>query len=391
MNTKLILRLLFLLLLLPALTLADEFDRLEGQVLNNSIKGPDVQPHDQLTIAEIGNLPASLRGVRAAVILAKTDQGNPARLIVTPALRKPAQGNGEPFPILILERFDTFEAGPATSKLARGRDVILFDGFRYDLDTGQVVPDEQGGDLQFRARSDQGPTLVATGGAKLFTLTKSPIPAPTASGQPSAGRAILPTDFAGRFRLFANGQWSGTMELKVAEQGVITGRFQSDQTGTSYPVSGQVGPEFPERVHFAITFPRSRQEFDGRLWTEGKGAMAGTVSLLNYDYGFFALREGARFAPEDVRIGAQEKAPTVISAALDADGRLTQDEKAVNAETFTAALKTAVTADPATQVNLRVPTTAKAADVLHVVELIRAAGVHSIRLLPANVDSGPMP
>lgn len=379
-------RILLSLLLLPTLALADEFDRLEGQALSNAVKGQDAQPHDQLTTTEIGNLTPVLRGLRSAVILAKTDQGNPARLIVSPALRKPADGKGDPLPILVLERFDTFEAGPATTKVARGRDVILFDNFRYDLDTGQVVPDGQGGDLQFVAKGDGGPKLVTTGGAKLFTLSKSPVAASGTSGQPSTGRAILPNDFAGRFRLFANGQWSGALELKVADHGVVTGRFQSDQTGTSYPVTGQVGPESPERIHFAITFPRSRQEFDARLWTEGKGAMAGTVSLLNNEYGFFALREGGRFAPEDAQAGTLERPVTTINVSVDADGHLSANGKAVDDDAFTADLKAAAATDSATRVILRAPNNAKAADLHHAVDLIRAAGITAIRLLPVNVN-----
>jgi hypothetical protein len=296
---------LLYLALLAAPTRADDFDRLEGRALTDTPKTSTTPPLDHLTLAELGNLPTPLRSLRSPVLIIKTDQGNLARLMASFAFRKPPTNQGEPKPILVLERFETLEAGPATTKLARGRDLVLFDGFRYDLDTGQVVPDGEGGDLQFVAKADGGPRLLATGGAKIYPLmTAPPLDIP---GKPSAGRAVLPTDFAGRYRLFANGQMSGLLELKVGEGGIITGRFASDQTGTSYPVTGQVGPEAPERVHFAITFPRSRQDFDGRLWTEGKGAMAGSMTMLNHDYGFFAVREEARFAPEDAPVGTLEK------------------------------------------------------------------------------------
>jgi hypothetical protein len=259
-------------------------------------------PLEQLTLLELANLPTPLRTLRSPVLIVKTDQGNLARLIISFAFRKsPNNPAAEPKPILVLERFDTFEAGPATTKIARGRDVVLFDTFRYDLDTGQVVPDGEGGDLQLVAKADGGPKLLATGGAKIYPLMTAPVT--DSAGKPSAGRTVVPADFAGRFRLFANGQMSGLLELKVGEGGVLMGRFASDQTGTSYPVTGQVGLEAPERIHFSITFPRSRQDFDGRLWTEGKGAMAGAVTMLNHDYGFFAVREEARFAPEDAPFG----------------------------------------------------------------------------------------
>src|SRR5207253_60675 len=112
------------------------------------------------------------------------------------------------------------------------------------------------------------------------------------------GRAVLPRDFAGRYHLFANGQWSGRLDLTVDEGGVVSGRFRSDLNGTSYPVSGQVAADVPQKIAFAITFPRSRQEYEGLLWTEGKAAMAGTLTMLDRAYGFFALREGGRFGPE---------------------------------------------------------------------------------------------
>jgi hypothetical protein len=278
---------------------ADDFDRIEGPVLAGVPKSQFARAHDRLTMTELGNLPSVLGSPRVPVLIVVTDQGNLARLIAAPALRKSADPRGEPLPILILERFETFDAGPATTRAARGRDVLLFDGFHYDLDTGQVVPEGQGGDVRFLARADGGPTLLANAGAKIYTLSRNPLPeAPATPGRLSPGRTVVPADFAGRYRLFANGQWSGTLELKVEDGGAVTGRFRSDQTGTSYPVTGQVGPE-PYRIHFAVAFPRSRQEFDGRLWTSGKGAMAGTVSLLNQDLGFFALREGGRAAPDD--------------------------------------------------------------------------------------------
>ena len=75
-------------------------------------------------------------------------------------------------PVLVLERFDTFDAGNPASRLARGREVILFSGFEFDLDSGQVVPEGQGGDLRFVALPKSTPRLEALGPAKLYTLSK---------------------------------------------------------------------------------------------------------------------------------------------------------------------------------------------------------------------------
>ncbi len=267
-----------LTLALATTAAADEFDRLEGRVLAEIPRGDDVSAHESLSGEDLVLLPNVLSDTRAALVVVKTDQGNLARLLLTPAFRKAADGSDSVVPILVLERFDTFEAGPATSILARGRDLVLFDGFRFDLDTGQVVPEGQGGDLQFQgAEKPSDQKLIATGGAKLFTLKASPLGDQAGPGQPSRGRNVVPTDFAGRYRLVANGQWTGTLELEVGPDGVVNGRFRSDQTGSSYRVTGQAGEESANFVRFSVIFPRSRQEYEGRLFTEGKGAIAGTI------------------------------------------------------------------------------------------------------------------
>src|SRR5262249_13048284 len=160
-------------------------------------------------------------------------------------------------------------------RLARGRDLLLFDGFRVDLDGGQVVPDGQGGDLQFQAGGEGGPRLVTLDGSTMFTLARSPIPSAGAGAPgPTGGRAGIPGGFGGRYRWFANGQWSGTLELAVGDRGAVSGQFRSDLNGAIYPVKGQVAPDTPQRLRFTVAYPRARHDFDGYLWTEGKGAMA---------------------------------------------------------------------------------------------------------------------
>lgn len=277
---------------------ADDFDRLEGEVLTAIPKGPDATAHEALTLTELGNLPRVLQGARSALVVAKTDQGNLCRLLIAAGLRRAPGGRGEPIPVLVLERFDTFEAGAASNRLARGKDLLLFDGFRFDLDIGQVVPEGQGGDVQFLAGGTPGPRLAALAPTQLYTLAASPIPASAQAGQPSEGRGVLPSDYEGRYRLYANGQWSGTLDLKL-DGNSVSGRFRSDQTGSVYPVDGITPADAPGVIRFSITYPRSRQDFEGRLWTAGKGAMAGTLTLVDRSFGFFALREGGHYAPDD--------------------------------------------------------------------------------------------
>ncbi len=369
---------------------ADDFDRLEGRVLADLPGSQIATAHDQLTIKEIGALPIVLQGTRSALIVVVTDQGNPARLLVSPALRKPQAGGaeGDLIPILVVERFDTFEAGPATTKLARGNGLILFDGFRLDLDSGQVVPEGQGGDIQFVTEGKEGQRLVALSPSKLYTLTKSPLERSEERGKPSLGRNVLASDFEGRYRLFSNGQWAGTLDLKVGEAGVVTGRFQSEETGSSYRVAGQVGTGGPNQIQFSIIFPRVRQEFDGRLWTVGKGAMAGTMSLLEQSYGFFALREGGQFAPEGVDVGplvADSRGavvPTTIEISNDGSMRL--DGKNLDETSLRDALKEIAGQDASRPIVIKAPESTPYRKVVGLVTLIHDAGLSRIQFSGAD-------
>jgi hypothetical protein len=298
---------------------ADDFERLEGKVLGELAKNPDAKPHEQLTLQELGTLPNVLAGNRTPLVLVKTEQGNLARMLVSAGFRKSADEKKELIPILVIERFDTLEAGSTTSRIARGHDTILFDGFLFDLDTGMVVPEGQGGDIVFSAKGDGGPALSALKGTTLYTLDKSPL-SPLAADALTPGRAVRPTDFQGLFHLVADGQWSGRLELIVAEDGSISGRFRSEQTGGSYKVVGELAPDAPNRITFSVDFPRSRIEFDGRLWTEGKGAIAGTATLLDRAYGFVALREGRRLVAESqevFNVGAPASKAAVLAISAE--------------------------------------------------------------------------
>jgi hypothetical protein len=374
----------------------DEFDRIEGEALAQVPRSKEARPHESLGIGELETLPSVLHDAREAFLVVTTDQGNPARLLVSPAFRKAparrdeAEPAAAPVPVLVFERFDTFESGNLGTRLAHGKELILFDGFQLDLDSGQVVPPGQGGDLQFRVEEGKGPRLYAVGGARLYSLTK-PLPGvKNAVSRPTIGRGVLPSDFRGRYHLYANGQWSGLLELKVDGAGMVSGRFRSDLNGTAYPVTGKVSAEVPHRISFTVKYPRTEQEFEGLLWTEGKGALAGTLTMLGRVYGFFAVREGGRLAPEGEDVG-----PLAKGQAADRPGRrtvrlgkgqYTLDGKPQTDRELTDALKRAVAAEPATWVLLQVPADAPFSAVNEAFEVIGAAGVAAIHLAPADPE-----
>jgi hypothetical protein len=83
------------------------------------------------------------------------------------------------------------------------------------------------------------------------------------------------------------------------EDRAVVGSFRSDQTGTSYPVKGEVSQDPTPRIRFSIEFPMARDDYDGVLFTSGKGAICGGVVQLERTHGFFAIREGGRIAPDE--------------------------------------------------------------------------------------------
>jgi hypothetical protein len=120
---------------------------------------------------------------------------------------------------------------------------------------------------------------------------------------------VLPGDFNGRYLLLANGQASGTLELAVDPAGAVSGRFRSDRSGTVYPVTGKVATDLPRKIAFTIQLPRTRQDYEGLLWTEHKNVISGTVLLLDHPYGFLAVREGASLNPEGRELDRKKDAP----------------------------------------------------------------------------------
>ena len=282
-----------------ARTLADDFARIEGQTLLDLAAGKNAKERSGLTFGEIDALPKVLADVEHGLVIVRTDRGNAAKLLVSPALRKPEGAQVPAVPVVVIERFETYETPKASPRLAQGKTVVLFDGFQFDLETGQVVPEGYGGDLKFDAK---GKGLVAIHEAKLLTLDTPPTFPKTDAPKLSPGRQVVPSDFEGQFHLYANAQWSGILDLKVDPEGAVSGQFKSDASGRIYKLKGSAGKDSANHIQFTVELPRARQEFDGRLWTNGKGGMAGEMTFLDQKFGFFAVREGTKIEP----VGAEE-------------------------------------------------------------------------------------
>ena len=366
---------------------ADEFGRLVGATLFDMSRHANARGQTKLSVRELEALPEVLRGERAAFVIVTTDQGNITKLLLSPGMHKRVGEGGKTVlvPVMIADRFETIDAGDRVSFKARGRDMILFEGFQIDLDSGQVVPEGFGGDIRLSAGGADGPELQALGTNKLYTFDK-PLPViPSSPGRPSSGRAVLPTDFNGRYSLMANGQISGALDLSVDPDGMVSGRFRSDRNGAVYPVTGKVAADLPRKIEFAIEFPRSKQDYEGLLWTEEKNAFAGTVQILDHPYSFFAIRDGTSLPSDSIEVhpkplvqGTTNRVVTVEDGAE----RYTLDGVAKTAPGLATALAESVKDRPGITVLLRVPESAPFERVNRAFRLIRDAGISSIRVAP---------
>jgi biopolymer transport protein ExbD len=377
---------------------AAEFDRLGGEVIASLLRDPKTRAHQALAFRDLEALPPILGDTRASLLLARTDQGNLARLLVAPAFRKrptpgdgaaePRKSRGELVPILLVERFDVFDGGHPSSRVSQGQDLMLFPGFQLDLDSGQVVPEGMGGDLQFSAVDSEDGRLSPLGPARLATLEKRPpLPSPTAL-QTTDAKPVGPADLAGRFRLVADGRWTRLLQLSVDASGAVTGRFRSDSSGSDYPVTGKVDSNAPSKIQFIIQFPRSRQDFAGNLWSAGKQVISGSGSMQNREFGFVAVREGATLNVSDEPGSKVGRSPagakpgtTWLRIRVDPTSDRFQVGKEFRAgPELTEALLAALRADPNTGIVVTASGSVSYSRLQQIVHAARAAGVASIRL-----------
>jgi len=369
---------------------ADEFSRIAGPFLPELMRRSDVRSRVSLTVGELESLAEVLPRVRSALLVVKTDEGNLAKLLVSPGLRK-GQPGAKPsplVPVVILERFETLEATNYWSFKAHGKEIVLFGEFPFDLDSGQVVPEGMGGDIVFTSAGGNGPRLVALGESRIYTFGRSVLPSAAAPGRPSSGRVVEAGDFTGSYHLIANGQWSGALEIQVKEGGEVTGRFHSDLNGSVYPVSGKIAAGKPQRVGFTIRFPRAEQVYDGLLWTEGKNVFAGSLTMLERPYSFVAVRDGASLASQEIDLEpAQNLPPSPRRRVVVLDNgsdRFIVDGLSRTPAELAEALAQAIKADGATEVLLRVPAAVPFERVSRAARAIRESGVTTIRLAPAG-------
>ncbi|HWG41404.1 MAG TPA: hypothetical protein VN688_01365 [Gemmataceae bacterium] len=279
--------LLFGLTLAGPVRAADVFDYYVNPVLARVVEAKETKEIKQLTRAMIDENDRVLPRATAAFLVVKTNEGRYAKLLVQAARRKIDAERS--VPILLVDRYVTYKEGEERAIQTSGKNLSLFPGFRLSLDLGQVVPEELGGDLRFVVEGKKIYTQPL-GKARLYLVTKAlPNVVPKKSPKLVMGDTFEPRYFNGTYKLHDDGRRSGSLTLKVDNDGSVSGSYYSDKDGAKYEVHGRIS--MPKHsIRFTIKFPRSEQTFQGFLFTGDGQIIAGTSRLAEREAGFYAKR-----------------------------------------------------------------------------------------------------
>ena len=244
----------------------------------------DAKPQESLAMQDALSLKSIGRGIGSPCIVVHTDEDNWTKALVTWGFRKGTDGSR--VPVVLIERFVNYRGDRQTLTTAAGKDVMLFPGFGFNFDIGQVVPAGQGEDILC---VDEG-VLKPASQSKLFVLDGPAIPEPdpAARPDPTSHPGVIPTDFAGSWKVRIDGRWEGIWELDVEERRVF-GRFISDETKSVYEISGKIAA-LPHNAKMSIDLANASQSIDAFLWTKDKSAMAGIMTMADRKLGFYATR-----------------------------------------------------------------------------------------------------
>jgi hypothetical protein len=263
----------------------DAFDRHTTFWLRQAVK--NAEPLKELSSGQAAAWKQIGPGIGSPCVVVKTNNGHWAKALVSWGLRK---SGDKLVPVVVLDRYVTYDNDRRDVALAAGKNVMLFPGFYFNFEIGQVVPEGQGGDVLFTdARK-----LQPAGSAELYGLNGPALP-PADSQQPDPNdhEGVLPRDFAGNWKVQADGRWNGVWQLAVDDDGNVQGSYTSDDTKSVYPLVGQVTGA-PHRMTLEVELANTTQTFEAFLWTKDKSAMAGSTVLADRKFGFYALRIKAK-------------------------------------------------------------------------------------------------
>jgi hypothetical protein len=270
---------------------ADDFDYYTNKVLAKVPEAKGVSKLEKLTPQLLAEHAAMLKGSTGTLIVVKTNEGRWSKLLVYPAQQKIT--DDKKLPILLISRFVTYKEGEDRAILVQGQNVHLFNGFVFNLDLGQVVPADVGGDIRFVV-GQNGAHAEPIGKAEIYLLTK-PLPEAKPDTSPNlvVGPKFLAGYFNGVYKLHDDGRRSGTLHLSVNGEGVVKGHFFSDKDGKKYDVEGKVS-EPNHKIQFKIFYPKTVQHFQGWMFTGDAKAFTGWSKMENQETGFYAVRLEAK-------------------------------------------------------------------------------------------------
>jgi len=158
----------FLLLTLPQLTFADDFDHYTNDLLAKIPKADGVLKVKELTPELLVEHIRVLPNIRAAFVVVKTNDGRYSKLLVQAGGQRVGD---KTLPILSIERFVTYKEGEERTTLAEGKNVRLFQDFQFSLDLGQVVPASVGGDIRLVV-TETKTYVEPIGKAEIYLVTR---------------------------------------------------------------------------------------------------------------------------------------------------------------------------------------------------------------------------
>jgi hypothetical protein len=283
-------RLACCLILLSASALrADPFDDYTNRHLQKLVDSKNVEKVKSASIADLVQNSATLSGIDATFLVVRSNEGRLAKLLVQPARQKVSKT--ESVPILLVDRFVTFLEGEDRTVVAHGKNVRLFNDFRFSLDIGQVVPAALPADIRI-VGDDKNTVVEPVGKAELFIVTKHLAEAtPVKGGKVAVGAKFGPESFTGVYDFDDDGKRTGELHLKSDEKGRIIGHFFSAAGGTKYDVEGQVYPNPKGKVDLRILYPRSVQLITGWMSTTDGRTIVGFSTVNEREAGFTATRK----------------------------------------------------------------------------------------------------
>ncbi|MCE9532331.1 MAG: hypothetical protein K8T89_14600, partial [Planctomycetes bacterium] len=267
----------------------DQFEHYNNPVLEKAVTdGKNVKEVKQLTSTEIGDLGEVLGDTSAVFLIVRTNEDRFSKLLVQAARQR--FGKDKQVPMLLIEKYVTFRESTERTVKAKGENVNLYAGSRYNLDIGQAVPESLGGDIQVTDDGKDGFKIAPIGTAKIYVLIKAiPDVVPKKAAKLTVGATFEMRYFIGKYKLYDDGRRTGTLNLEVNESGEVTGTFYSDRDGAKYDIEGKIGTP-RHAISFNIKFPQIQQSFNGFLFTGNGKAITGSSKLQEREAGFYAER-----------------------------------------------------------------------------------------------------